>query len=127
MSYSNGIQTSHEVIGMDLTGSAAEDKVLSGPAGKTGRVTGISFLTTTGVTVTASKVQVGVSGGDLDAYAYSTVPIQAIGAVSNDVVDGEIIDGEGGNRIPADTKFAISNAGGSTAGVGNAVVSIEWS
>lgn len=122
MSYSNGIQQTVEVVGMDLTGAAAEDKVLAGPAGKTGRVTGISFLTTTGVTVAASQVQVGISGGDLDAYAYSAVPIQAADAVSNTVVDGA-----SGNKIPADTKFAIGNAGGSTAGVGNAVVTIEWS
>ncbi len=122
MSYSNGIQTTHVVAGMDFTGAAAEDVVAAGPAGMTGRVTSISTLVTTGVTVAASQVQVGISGGDLDAYAYSAVPISSADAVHNTVVDGA-----SGNRIPADTKFAVGNAGGSTAGAGTVVVTIEWS
>jgi hypothetical protein len=123
MSYSNGIQITYTDVGMDFVGAAAEDLVFAGPKGMTGRVTGMSVLVTTGVTVAASKLQVGISGGDLDAYAYATVAITAADGVTGNV----IVDGASGNRIPADTKFAIGNAGGSTAGVGNATVTIEWS
>jgi hypothetical protein len=123
MSYSNGIQTSHTIVGMDFTGAAAEDLVLAGPKGLTGRVTSIVALVTTDVTVAASSINVGISGGDLDAYATAPVAIAAADAVTGNVVAA----GASGNRIPADTKFAISNGGGSTAGVGNVTVTIEWS
>jgi len=123
MSYSNGIQATYVISGMDFTGAAAEDLVLAGPKGMTGRVTGMSVLLTTGVTVAASTIDVGISGGDLDAYATAAVAIASADAVTGNVVT----DGASGNRIPADTKFAISNGGGSTAGVGNAVVTVEWS
>ena len=123
MGYSNGLQTTHTVSGMNFVSGAAEDLVLAGPKGLTGRVTSMSVLVTTGVTNAPSAIQVGVSGGDLDAYATAPVAIAAANAVTGNVVSAGVL----GNKIPADTKFAIGNAGGSSAGVGSAVVTIEWS
>lgn len=122
MSYSNGIQASHTVIGMDLTGGANVDIAdLVGPNGMDGRVSEISFFITTAVTVAASSVDVGTTA-DPDGYATLAVPIQAI----DTAVEAKLTDGALGNRIPADTPFEIGNAGGATAGVGNATVFIEW-
>lgn len=123
MSYSEPVHISYPVAAMDFVGAAAEDGIFAGPKGLTGRVVGMSVLVTTGVTVTPSALQVGISGGDLDAYASAPVAIASADAVTGNV----IADGVLGNKIPADTKFAIGNAGGSTAGVGSAVVTIAWS
>lgn len=129
MSYSDGISIQYDLAAVDFTGGANEDlSVGFGPKGLTGRVKSISAIPTTGITVAASSVDVGVPSGDLDAYASGAIPIAAIGEVvgANDL-GGDLVAGVLGNRIPADTAFAISNAGGSTAGVANVRVVIEWS
>lgn len=129
MSYSDGINIQYDLAAVDFTGAAAEDLSLGfGPVGLTGRVKSVSAIVTTGITVAASTVDVGVPSGDLDGYASAAIPIAAIGEVvgANDLGD-TITDGVLLNRIPADTPFAISNGGGSTAGVANVRVVIEWS
>ena len=123
MSYENAIRMSHHVAAGDFVGGANVDVPnLVGPPGLTGRVVAIAALLTTGVTVTASKIQVG-SAADPDGYAYQDVPIQAV----DTAVTGPVVDGALGNRIPADTEFEIGNAGGSTAGVAAYTVFIDWS
>jgi hypothetical protein len=120
MSYSNGIQSSYTITGVDFTSTAASDLTIAGPAGKTGRITGISCVLTTGVTVAASSVLVGTAA-DTDAYATLAVPVTAIGGILSSYTDGGI------ERLPADTAVVIGNGGGATAGVGNVTVNIEWS
>lgn len=128
MSYSDGIDITYQLAAVDFTGAANEDSEVAGPPGLTGRVKAIGCLVTTGVTVAASSVDVGISGGDLDAYASVAIPI----AAADEVVGGtdlnnDITDGVLGNRLPADTPFTISNGGGATAGVGDVSVTVEWS
>lgn len=122
MSYSNGIQSSHTFAAASLVGAATVALAgLVGPRGKSGRVSHISAHITTGVTVAASQIQVGTTA-DPDGYALLAVPVQAI----NTTVDGDAVAGALGNLIPADTPFAIGDAGGSTAGVVSYTVYIEW-
>lgn len=129
MSYSNGIMTTHVSAASDFIGAAVEDSVVEhGPKGLTGRVKSITGRVTTGITVAASTYQVGVPGGDLDAYASAVMPIAAIGEIIGGTdLGGEITDGVLGNVIPADTLFSIGNSGGSTAGVATVTIVIEWS
>jgi hypothetical protein len=129
MSYSDGIDITYDLAAVDFTGAAATDNAVAiGPKGLTGRVKAITCLVTTGITVAASTVDVGIVGGDLDAYASAAMAITAAnGVIGGTDLTGGITDGVSGNRLPADTKFAISNGGGSTAGVGNVQVVVEWS
>jgi hypothetical protein len=122
MSYGNGIQSSHTLAAASLVGAATVALAgLVGPKGMDGRVSHISAHLTTGVTVAASKIQVGTTA-DPDGYAYLAVPVQAI----NTTVLGGTVNGALGNRIPADTPFEIGDAGGATAGVASYTVYIEW-
>ena len=128
MSYSDGINITYEVTGMDFTAGAAEDLVAHGPPRLTGRVKSIALRVTTGITVAASTIDVGVPSGDADAYATVAAPIAAAEEIHGGTdLNNDITEGVSGNRIPADTTFAIGNGGGSTAGVGNVLVTIEWS
>lgn len=128
MSYSDGIDITYQLGAVDFTGAAAEDGVFAGPPGLTGRVKAISLLVTTGITVAASTIDVGISGGDLDAYASVAAPIAAADEVHGGTdLSNDITEGASGNRLPADTPFAISNGGGATAGVGDVAVTVEWS
>ena len=129
MSYSDGIDITYDLTGVDFTGAAATDNAVAhGPKGLTGRVKAITCLVTTGITVAASSINIGIVGGDLDAYATVAMPITAAnGVIGGTDLGGTITAGVSGNLLPADTKFAISNGGGSTAGVGNVQVVVEWS
>lgn len=123
MSYANGIQSSHTVIGMDLTGGANVDIAdLVGPDEMDGRVSAISAFITTAITVAASTIDVGTTA-DPDGYAFLAAPVQVI----DTVIAAKAVDGALGNRIPAGTPFEIGNSGGSTAGIVNVTVFMEWS
>ena len=121
MNYDEPIYVTYEIVGMDFTAGANEDLVATGPAGKQGRLISMSYILTTGVTVAASTIDVG-DGTDVDAFGTMAVAIAATDSVGATFTDNT----SDTNLIPADTKFAIGNGGGSTAGVGNAFVVIAW-
>jgi hypothetical protein len=129
MSYSDGIDITYDLTAVDFTGGANEDLAVGhGPKGLTGRVKAITCIPTTGITVAASTIDVGVPSGDADGYATVAADIAAIGVIVGGTdLNNDITAGVLGNLIPADTAFAIGNGGGSTAGVGNVQVVIEWS
>jgi len=118
MSYSDAISATYRFPAVSVTGAATLARIV-GPAGKEGRLVGLSHVVTTGVTVAASNLIVG-SAGDTDAYATAAVPIAAANAVGVTFTRGvETI-------IPADTAVLVGSAGGATAGAVDALVSIEW-
>lgn len=117
-------------ITADLTGAANVDARIQGPAGKVGRVRGIEYHLSTGVTVAASSITVGANAAV--APASCAVPIAAINtggamtAAELAAAGAAAVAGVNDVELPADTIIEIGNAGGSTAGVGEVYVTIDW-
>lgn len=120
MTYDDPIYTTHNVNAATLS-TAAELIQLAGPYGKRGRVSSVTCVVTTGVTVAANTVQVG-SVSDGDAYATLTVPISAADSVANNPV----ILTDDDNLIPANSAVVVATGGEATAGAGSVTVVIAW-
>lgn len=120
MDYANPIYATYFVQAATVS-TAAELLNIVGPAGKSGRLIDVGFVTTTGVTVAADLLSVGTAA-DADAYGTMILPIQAIDVVTNGVVDLT----SDANLITADTQVVVSAAGTSTAGAGSISVTIAW-
>lgn len=120
MAYHDPVYATYQLDAAALTSAATLLKV-AGPAGKVGRLVGITSVVTTGVTVAAASVTVG-SATDADAYGTLTVPISSADAVSNDPTLTAVDD----NLIPADSLVAIATGGEATAGNANLAVHIAW-
>jgi hypothetical protein len=119
--YDNALRRTYKLSAVDFIGAAAVDLSAVGPKGLTGRVVAVETLVTTGVTVTASAVTVGPTGAPTVTLP---VAISAIGAIDG-AVDGDAVLG-GQTLLAADTIFEIGNTGGSTAGVGDVNVTVDW-
>ena len=117
-------------ITADFTGAANVDARIQGPAGMVGRVRGIEYHLSTGVTVAASGITVGANGATLPARC--EVPIAAINtggamtAANLDAAGAAAVAGVNDVELAADTIVEIGNEGGSTAGVGEVYVTIDW-
>jgi hypothetical protein len=117
-------------ITADFIGAANVDARIQGPAGKVGRVRGIEYILTTGVTVAASSITVGVNAAV--APASCAVPIAAINtggamtAAELAAAGAPAVAGVNDVELPADTVVEIGNTGGSTAGAGLVYVTIDW-
>ena len=120
MDYANPIYATYHVDAATIS-TAAEVLVFAGPSGKSGRLIDVAFVTTTGVTALADLLSVGTTA-DPDAYGTLVVPIQAIDAVSNGVVDLT----SDSNLIVGDSPVVVSSAGTSTAGGGSISVTVAW-
>ncbi|WP_299312317.1 hypothetical protein [uncultured Halomonas sp.] len=120
MAYHDPIHATYTLAAADLTSTGTLLSVV-GPAGKRGRLVGITGVVTTGVTVAASTVTVGTAG-DGDAYGTLTVPIASAGAVANDPTVTAVDD----NLMPADTAVVIATGGEATAGAADLAVHIAW-
>lgn len=118
MSYSNPIESTYRFPAVSVTAAATLGRFV-GPKGKKGRLIGLSYVVTTGVTVAASSLIVG-SAGDTDAYGTAAVPVAAANAVGNTMTRGveEV--------MPADTVVLVGSAGGATAGAVDAIVQVAW-
>lgn len=119
--YANPIYTTHSLAAVSFTGAAGAKMNVSGPAGKVGRIVGLSVNLTTATTVAASGLKVGTIADD-DAYATLAVPIAAINTVLTGMVDLQ----SDTNLIPADSGVVVTGNGGSTAGAGTVTLIIAW-
>jgi len=118
--YDNPVRMTYAVLAAAID-TAGTLLVMSGPKGMQGKVESITFVATVATTDAATLLSVG-SVGDTDKYATNTVPVAAIGVVSNTTT---ILNSDD-NPIPADTAVALASNGGSTAGDGNVYVVISW-
>lgn len=118
MSYSNPTTCTYRFPAVSVTAAATLGRLI-GPAGMKGRLVDIGYVVTTGVTVAASNLIVGVAT-DTDAYGTLAVPIAAANAVGNGMTRGATTE------LPADTLVTVGSAGGATAGAVDALVTIEW-
>ncbi len=94
---------------------------VAGPAGKTGRLVGISTVITTATTVAASELRVGTIT-DPDAYGTQAVAVLSADAVVTLTTDLTT----DANLITADTVVEMSSDGGATAGDGDVTIYIDW-
>ena len=120
MAYDNPTSVTYTLENATIS-AAAVLLHLVGPAGKQGRIVDIGFVTTTATTGAATELRVGTVA-DPDAYAVLSVPIQAINAVTTDAT----VYLTGHNLMPAGTYFQVASDGGSTAGAGTIIVTIDW-
>lgn len=103
---------------------------LQGPAGKVGRVRGIEFMVTTGVTVAAALVSVGVNGATLPASI--SIPVTAVNlgggqtAAEIKAAGAEEVAGVNDVELTADTTIEVASDGGATAGAVDLVVKVDW-
>ncbi len=107
---------------------------IAGPAGKKGRVRGIEFMVTTGVTVAAALITVGVNGAVLPASI--SIPVTAVNlgggqsaaeikaAGADQPQDGTT--GVNDVELTADTTIEVASDGGSTAGAVDLIVKVDW-
>ncbi len=126
--YSNGIQTTH-VVSVTTSGTTAAGNFV-GPAGLTGRITGMTSRTTTPFTVADATVVARTKGGAGNTYASLALPFT--GSSIDDVTSGFVIDDVSDTpthvgRIPADEIVELVSDGGHTAGAAEFTVTIVWS
>jgi len=120
MSYHDPIHATYTLKAASLA-SAATLLSVSGPAGKKGRLVGITGVVTTGVTDAAATVSVGTDA-DSDAYGSLSVPVGAAGSSANDALVKPADD----NLIPEDSVVEIAADGAATAGAADLAIHIAW-
>ena len=118
MAYDNPIMATYRFPAISVV-SAATLGYIVGPAGKSGRVLSVAYVITTGVTVAASNLIIGVSG-TTNAYATTPVAVAAAATGGNAMTIGAT------GTIPADSVVTVGSAGGATAGAVDALVTIGW-
>ena len=129
MSYSNPNRRSYVFPSVDY-GAGDSSHSLRGPAGKTGTLVDIhlSATETFNSVTTDGYTQIGVSGGDLDAFA---------SFVQGDLAATDAISAENGSdpdwlidaNIPADTAVevtCVAPTGGTPTGIATVTVVIDW-
>jgi hypothetical protein len=128
--YDNAQNRTYTVLAASLIGGAAILQTMQGPAGKIGRVRGIEYLLTTGITVAASTITVGANGAVAPAVCSAEVAAIATGgamtAAELRLAGAKQVAGVNDVELAADTPFEIATGGEATAGAGNIVVSIDW-
>ncbi|MGR9117429.1 MAG: hypothetical protein ACU85E_16900 [Gammaproteobacteria bacterium] len=97
--------------------SAATMGIFTGPSGKKGRVTDLAYVVTTGVTVAAAAITVGITG-DTDKFFTQSVPVASANAVGN---GGTYVA-----EVDADTAVLVTSDGGCTAGAADLLVTVDW-
>lgn len=129
MSYGNPNRRTYVFPNVDF-GAGDSAHSLRGPNGKEGKLIDIhlSATETFNSVTTDANVQVGISGGDLDAYAlFVPGDLAATDAISaqNGADSDWLLDA----NIPADTAVevtCIAPTGGTPAGIATVTVVIDW-
>ena len=118
MSYSNGISALYRFPAATLTSAAVVGRI-EGPDGAEGRLISVTTVVTTGVTVAAASVEIGLTG-DTDQFGSVSVPISSAGARTSAFTRGT------DNRIDVGDEVEVYTDGGATAGAADICVLIEW-
>lgn len=127
--YDNADQRVYRFPAVTISAAAVVGRII-GPAGKVGRVRGMEYIVTTGVTVAASSVTVGNNGAV--APAAISIPIAsandggAMTAAEVKAAGAAVVAGTNDVELAADTVVEIASDGGSTAGAVDLVVNVDW-
>jgi hypothetical protein len=120
MAYDNPTSVTYTIENVTISTSGVKLHLV-GPAGKQGRIVDMGFVTTTATTAAATELRVGTVA-DPDAYAILSVPIQIANTVSTDAT----LYTSSHNLMPASTYFELTSDGGSTAGAGTIILTVDW-
>lgn len=126
--YDNALQTQHDAAAADIAAGGTL-LTMGGPATRYGRILDVTFDITTAVTVADSSVDVGESGGDVDAQLAAWIIAftgSAIGDRLAPTRDDTTVSLEEGIDINPDVDTILASDGGSTAGVGDLRVLVAW-
>lgn len=118
MAYSNPKTAVYRFPAATLSSAAVIGRIMP-PEGMQGRVVDVSTIVTTGITVAATTVQIGVTATP-NAYSTLTVPVASANSGHNGAVSVQ------DHVIPADAVVDVYAGGECTAGAGDVLVTIDW-
>lgn len=126
--YDNALQTQHDAAAASLS-AAATFLTFGGPAARYGRVLDVTIDITTAVTVADSSLDMGESGGDVDAQLAAWIIAftgSAIGDRLKPSRSDTTVSLEEGIDINPDVDTIFASDGGATAGAGDVRVLVAW-
>ncbi len=127
--YDNALQTQHDAAAAAIDTGPGTLLTFGGPAGKVGRVLDISIDITVALTVTDTLMDIGESGGDVDAQL-SDWTLAFTGSGVGDRLapsrDDSVVALDQGVDIAADTDTIVQTNGAATAGDGDIRVLAAW-
>ena len=101
-----------------------------GPAGLVGRVRGIEYLITTGVTVAPALVTVGnnaaVNPSSISVEVAAADTGGAATAAEKKAFGAEVVAGTNDVELAADTVVEVASDGGATAGAADLHITVDW-
>lgn len=126
--YDNALQTQHDAAAVDLT-AGATFLTIGGPALRRGRILDVTIDITTAITVADTLVDIGESGGDVDAQLAAWILAftgSGIGDRLAPTRDNTTVALDEGIDINPDVDTICADDGGATAGVGDCRVLVAW-
>ena len=126
--YDNALQTQHDSAGASLA-AVATIQTIGGPALRRGRILDMTIDITTAITVTDVDIDVGESGGDLDAQLGAWILVFTGSAIGDRLAptrsDTTVALDQGVDIEPdVDTIVQVTVAG--TAGAGDLRTLVAW-
>ncbi len=126
--YDNALQTQHDAAAADLS-SAGTILTFGGPAGRYGRILDVTLDVTTALTVADTLIDIGESGGDVDAQLEDWL-LEFTGSAIGDRLapnrDNTVVALDEGVDINPDVDTIVQTDGGSTAGAADVRVLVAW-
>lgn len=126
--YDNALQTQHDAAAavIDTLGTLV---TIGGPATRYGRVLDVTIDITVALTVADSQIDIGESGGDVDAQLAAWI-LAFTGSTIGDRLkpsrDDTTVSLDEGIDINPDVDTILTTDGGSTAGDGDIRVLVAW-
>lgn len=126
--YDNALQTQHDVAASTLS-TAGTKLTAGGPAQRDGRILDVTIDITTALTVADSSIDIGESGGDVDAQLAAWVLTQVGSGIGDRLApsrDDTTVALDQGVDINQDVDTILASDGGSTAGAGDIRMLVAW-
>ena len=126
--YDNALQTQHDAAAATIDTSSTL-LTFGGPAGKVGRILDITIDITVALTVADTLIDVGESGGDVDAQLSDWILAFTGSGIGDRLAPtnaNSTVSLSEGIDIVADTDTIVQTNGGATAGDGDIRVLAAW-
>lgn len=126
--YDNALQTQHDAAAASISGGGTL-LTLGGPAARYGRVLDVTIDVTTALTVADSEIDIGESGGDVDAQLAAWILAFTGSGIGDRLApsrDDTTVSLDEGIDIDPDVDTILASDGGSTAGAGDIRVLVAW-
>jgi hypothetical protein len=127
--YDDGATRTYRFPAAALAAAAVVGRFI-GPQGKRGRVRGIEYIVTTGVTVAPALVTVGNNAAVNPASISIEVAAADTGgsmtAAEEKAAGADEVAGTNDVILDADTVVEVASDGGATAGAADLIVTVDW-